>query len=824
MSHNTLDFTAENFQLSAGGGSIIGFDVVDLGDGRLLAASLNSSNVLSTAVLDRADLSALAAGGSLSLQNAGTVPTLTGTTALTFNDMKLLQSRDGTVFALFQTSSLGSYAQRLDANASGEFDIRPSNILPMPVTDMDDISLLISRGASVNSAEIFTDVEFGGNNLHGVVSYDTAFPLTIASGYLRPNTTDEAVANAKFIKTAETTATQSFVSGVVYNDEPGTANDVIAFFEFSINYTNATPQYSTITGANFPSAFAVQEIVDLVELNSRFLAATFRGGPAGEDFSIYTYDRQTDTVARIAPAQTFNMVSGPQIAAVDNDTFVLVYAQAQTGQSARVLKAQHYALDGTALGAAETLATNLANSAEFDVMELYGAQPHSSTGQNNTQPAELAVEYVTTGGATRIQVLDFDQFDGYAPAASTAATPNNDRLVGRSLADTIDGLDGNDDLAGSSGNDRLVGGRGADTLLGGYGNDVIIGDATDATFDDIGARVFRIYQATLDRAPDFGGLINWTGRLASGERTLEQVVSGFVNSTEFQNVYGALNNTAFVTLLYNNVLDRAPDAGGLANWVGRLDSGSSRESVVIGFSESTEFRNNTAADSIAFGRNAIAGDWGDDVFRLYQATLDRAPDAGGFLHWSTKLAETRPYLDVIKGFVDSVEFQNVYGATSNTAFVTLLYNNVLNRDPDAAGEANWVGQLNGGTAREVVVRGFAQSTEFINNTRVAYQDWLESQGSQGDFIVGGPGNDILFGGVFSDTFHFHSTDKGTDRVVGLEAWDKIELSGFGFANTAQVVAALTETGNHVQLSSDGVTIIFANTDLDDFTADMFLLV
>jgi hypothetical protein len=54
--------------------------------------------------------------------------------------------------------------------------------------------------------------------------------------------------------------------------------------------------------------------------------------------------------------------------------------------------------------------------------------------------------------------------------------------------------------------------------------------------------------------------------------------------------YGASpSNGQFVTALYQNVLNRAPDAGGLAYWVGELENGTlSRPEVLIGFSESAE--------------------------------------------------------------------------------------------------------------------------------------------------------------------------------------------------------------------------------------------
>ncbi|MCR8550913.1 DUF4214 domain-containing protein, partial [Salipiger sp. P9] len=123
----------------------------------------------------------------------------------------------------------------------------------------------------------------------------------------------------------------------------------------------------------------------------------------------------------------------------------------------------------------------------------------------------------------------------------------------------------------------LIGNGGADVLVGAADDNTLIGDAVDAAgLPELGAQVYRLYLATLDRVPDPTGHDSWTERLLTGEKTLLQAAGGFVNSTEFQNTYGSLDNEAFVTLLYQNVLDRDPDATGLANWVARLEDGMSR--------------------------------------------------------------------------------------------------------------------------------------------------------------------------------------------------------------------------------------------------------
>lgn len=106
--------------------------------------------------------------------------------------------------------------------------------------------------------------------------------------------------------------------------------------------------------------------------------------------------------------------------------------------------------------------------------------------------------------------------------------------------------------------------------------------------DDDAASVARLYSATLDRLPDQDGLASWTDAIKTGT-SLQQVADGFVGSAEFQGRYGNLGDAAFVELLYDNVLDRAPDPEGLSAWTDALASGMTRSEVVTGFSESLEY-------------------------------------------------------------------------------------------------------------------------------------------------------------------------------------------------------------------------------------------
>jgi hypothetical protein len=50
----------------------------------------------------------------------------------------------------------------------------------------------------------------------------------------------------------------------------------------------------------------------------------------------------------------------------------------------------------------------------------------------------------------------------------------------------------------------------------------------------------------------------------------------------------ALSASAFLDMLYANILGRAPDAGGKAYWQDRIDHGFARERVLASFSEGAE--------------------------------------------------------------------------------------------------------------------------------------------------------------------------------------------------------------------------------------------
>ena len=359
---------------------------------------------------------------------------------------------------------------------------------------------------------------------------------------------------------------------------------------------------------------------------------------------------------------------------------------------------------------------------------------NSLTLKNVTLANLTASDFILTAGPT------------VGPGIGGSPQSGSGTLTGGAGSDWLQGQGGNDTLHGGAGSDYIDGGAGLNTATydGAYlqytvntgqggagsvgggaetGTDILVNIQRIQFVDgyvayspnDWAGEVYRLYEATLNRGPDPEGLAGWVHQLIVGT-SLQTVADGFVGSVEFQADYGNLNNNDFVTLLYANVLHRAPDPTGLSAWVGLLNSGQdTRSQVVLGFSQSPEdITNSTPAVDQGLWVGDVAA---AQVARLYDTVLGRLPDLPGLTGWTQALENgTLPLLQEVNDFVGSAEFQAVYGNLSNTDFVTLLYNNALHRAPDA-GLTAWVSLLNSGQyTRAEVVQGFSESPEHVADT------------------------------------------------------------------------------------------------------------
>jgi hypothetical protein len=156
--------------------------------------------------------------------------------------------------------------------------------------------------------------------------------------------------------------------------------------------------------------------------------------------------------------------------------------------------------------------------------------------------------------------------------------------------------------------------------------------------------VTRLYSAYFLRSPDDDGLEFWVNRSRNGTR-LYAISSTFAASSEFQRRYGSLTNAEFASLVYQNVLGRAPDPSGLAYWTRQLDKGQTRGRMMVGFSESSEYIRKQAA--------AVT------VVELWWGMVKRAPTPAEVTGFSARLKDGTPATTIILELLASTEYRSV---------------------------------------------------------------------------------------------------------------------------------------------------------------------
>ena len=99
-----------------------------------------------------------------------------------------------------------------------------------------------------------------------------------------------------------------------------------------------------------------------------------------------------------------------------------------------------------------------------------------------------------------------------------------------------------------------------------------------------------LYDNILGRVPDSEGENDWVTALSEGSITLGDVIFGFVFSQELEPIISPAGPDEFITFLYKNVLNRAPDPDGYNNWITHMNAGMSKEEVLLHFVDSDEFQ------------------------------------------------------------------------------------------------------------------------------------------------------------------------------------------------------------------------------------------
>nr|WP_246280357.1 DUF4214 domain-containing protein [Cellulomonas humilata] len=151
-----------------------------------------------------------------------------------------------------------------------------------------------------------------------------------------------------------------------------------------------------------------------------------------------------------------------------------------------------------------------------------------------------------------------------------------------------------------------------------------------------GRMIAEAYATYLDRGPDPAGAADWLSAMRSGLH-IEQMQAGFISSPEYY-ARGGGTDTGWIVRLYTKVLGRAPAASEIAFWQGRLNAGTSRESVARGFLYSDEH-----LTSVVDG--------------YYGTLLRRGIDPTGRQTWVSAIQQGARDEEIIASIVASAEYR-----------------------------------------------------------------------------------------------------------------------------------------------------------------------
>ena len=226
--------------------------------------------------------------------------------------------------------------------------------------------------------------------------------------------------------------------------------------------------------------------------------------------------------------------------------------------------------------------------------------------------------------------------------------------------------------------------------------------------------------------------------------TIPTVADGqvFVGTTNSLVTYGLplTPNQEYVTAVYRAVLHRVVDPGALTNWSTQLDKGASRTVFVSALTHSDEY-------------------FGDLIQSVYMRLLGRAADSGGVLAWTKAMHGGLTDEQLEADLVGSPEFYAESGGT-DLGWVDALYQKLLGRHADTAGEQAWVQTLAQGESRYAIAFDFASSPE-REQQRIQgdYQDFLGRTASNAEvaswvdaFEHGMTNENVVAGFVASDEY------------------------------------------------------------------------
>ncbi|WGG51958.1 Ig-like domain-containing protein [Rugamonas sp. DEMB1] len=367
-----------------------------------------------------------------------------------------------------------------------------------------------------------------------------------------------------------------------------------------------------------------------------------------------------------------------------------------------------------------------------------GAQTIHIDGAATTPPAGavgLLLDATQLAAGSVVELNNID-FAAVLGAATLRGGAGRNHVVGDGAAQNIFLGAADDRLFGGGGDDLLGSAGGDDYLDGGADNDTVVGGGGNDTL--LGGAGDDLLQGGRS------GQGGWTFRLAA---------DGTVS---------AQHQTALFAPAAGETLSRAELNG--------------------------------ASAGLAF----LAAKPGQlaELALLYHAAFGRVADLGGLNFW---LHSGAPTAQIAEAFVGSAEWQGgALAKLDDAAFVAQLYQQVLGRAAESAGQQYWLAALHGAAGqpplgRAQLLLGFALSAEHRARqggenglavaaaTAAGENGWIAGAGD--NRLDGGAGNDTLLGGDGVDTAVYAGKLAGYKLVLGGDGAFKVVDKANGDVDT-----------------------------------------
>ncbi len=444
----------------------------------------------------------------------------------------------------------------------------------------------------------------------------------------------------------------------------------------------------------------------------------------------------------------------------------------------------------------------------------------------------------------------------------------DDTIIGDDGDNNLRGQHGNDTIDGRGGNDQIIGAEDNDTLIGGAGDDFLRGDSgDDAIFGGDGSDFIQAGSGddTVDGGADFDSLsyrfdnptsgITYTGGIGgapdivTGDASIgTDTVSNFesINGTDLDDVFNG-GDVGFINLVGhggNDIINGGDGDDFILPGAGDdlVDGGAGFFDTVNYFFDNDVTGGITftggigGAPSIVTGDASVGTDTIINIEKLDATVFDDVIVVNDvdFLGIDTFDGNDTITTGATQTFVKPGAGDDIVDGTAGgndiVSYIGL---------PTPTGGITYTGGVGGGAA---TVTGDAS---IGNDTLIAIEQ-IQGTDSADTFIGGdtsenivafdgddsissGAGDDIMEGGQGDDLFVVRVGD-GNDSIVDFAAGagteDTIDVSAFGFASLAELLAVATDVGPNVVIDLDqqagGDQLTLDNVNIADLEASDFV--